>query len=85
MNVCQNFLIGRELIDAPAALAAGPRANRSRLVKDALPAWLARRPGKDVDAAARAVGPDRFEALVAQVGRERADETRTFRAEGAGS
>jgi hypothetical protein len=85
MKVCQNFLIGRKLTEALAAVAARPRANRSWSVKDALPGWPARRPGKEVDAAARAVGPDRFEALVAQIGRRPSGETRTFRAEGAGS
>lgn len=134
MKVRQNLYIDREISDALEALAAGPGANKSRLVNDALAAWLARRasrevddllklrldrlsrelgharrdlevlleslslfvryqlmvtaPLPDADAAARAVGRDRFEAFVAQVGRQLAAGTRTLgqdEAAGAGS
>jgi hypothetical protein len=131
MKVRQNLYIDRELSDALEALAAGPGANKSRLVNDAVAAWLARRASKEVDdllkvrldrmsrelgqvrrelevlleslslfvryqlmvtaplpeadAAARAVGRDRFEAFVAQVGRQLAGGTRTLGADGAGS
>jgi predicted transcriptional regulator len=124
MKVRQNLYIDREISDALEALAAGPGANKSRLVNDALAAWLARRasravddilklrldrisrelgharrdlevlleslslfvryqlmvtaPLPEADAAARAVGRDRFEAFVAQVGRQLAAGTRTI-------
>lgn len=131
MKVRQNLYIDREVSDALEALAAGPGANKSRLVNDALAAWLARRASREVDdllkvrldrisrelgharrdlevlleslslfvryqlmvtaplpeadAAARAVGRDRFEAFVAQVGRQLAGGTRTLGAgDGAG-
>ena len=124
MKVRQNLYIDRELSDALEALAAGPGVNKSRLVNDAVAAWLARRASREVDdllkvrldrisrelgharrdlevlleslslfvryqlmvtaplpeadAAARAVGRDRFEAFVAQVGRQLAGGTRTL-------
>lgn len=131
MKVRQNLYIDREVSDALEALAAGPGVNKSRLVNDAVAAWLARRASREVDdllklrldrmsrelarvgrdvevlleslslfvryqlmvtaplpeadAAARAVGRDRFEAFVAQVGRQLAAGTRTLGTEGAGS
>jgi len=131
MKVRQNLYIDRELSDALEALAAGPGANKSRLVNDAVAAWLARRASREVDdllkarldrmsrelaqvrrelevlleslslfvryqlmvtaplpeadVAARAVGRDRFEAFVAQVGRQLAGGTRTLGGEGGGS
>ena len=124
MKVRQNLYIDREISDALEALAAGPGANKSRLVNDAVASWLARRgtnevddllkgrldrmsreiagarrdlevlleslslfvryqltvtaPLPDTDTAARAIGRDRFEAFVAQVGRQLAAGTRTL-------
>ena len=124
MKVRQNLYIDREISDALEALAAGPGANKSRLVNDAVASWLARRgtrevddllkgrldrmsreiagarrdlevlleslslfvryqltvtaPLPDADTAARAIGRDRFEAFVAQVGRQLAGGTRTL-------
>lgn len=124
MKVRQNLYIDREISDALEALAAGPGANKSRLVNDAVASWLARRGTRDVDdllkgrldrmsreiagarrdlevlleslslfvryqltvtaplpdadSAARAIGRDRFEAFVAQVGRQLAAGTRTL-------
>ncbi len=124
MKVRQNLYIDREISDALEALAAGPGANKSRLVNDAVASWLARRgtrevddllkgrldrmsreiagarrdlevlleslslfvryqltvtaPLPDADSAARAIGRDRFEAFVAQVGRQLAGGTRTL-------
>ncbi|ODU21803.1 MAG: CopG family transcriptional regulator [Sphingomonas sp. SCN 67-18] len=124
MKIRQNLYIDREVSDALEALAAGPSANKSRLVNDALKAWLARRatlevddllkprldrlsrelagvrrdidvlleslslfvryqllvtaPLPEADAAARAVGRDRFEAFVGQVGRQIATGKRTL-------
>lgn len=49
MKVRQNLYIDREVSDALEALASGPGANKSRLVNDALAAWLARRATKEVD------------------------------------
>jgi hypothetical protein len=129
MKVRQNLYIDRELSDALEALAARPGANKSRLVNDAVAAWLARRASSEVDdllkvrldrisreigharrdlevlleslslfvryqlmvtaplpeadAAARAVGKDRFEAFVAQVGRQLAAGKRTLGSESA--
>ena len=45
MKVRQNLYLDRELSDALEALATGPGANKSRLVNDAIAAWLARRGG----------------------------------------
>ncbi len=124
MKVRQNLYIDREISDALEALAAGPGANKSRLVNDAVASWLARRgtrevddllkgrldrmsreiagarrdlevlleslslfvryqltvtaPLPDADTAARAIGRDRFEAFVAQVGRQLASGARTL-------
>lgn len=124
MKVRQNLYIDREISDALEALAAGPGANKSRLVNDAVASWLARRgtkevddllkgrldrmsreiagarrdlevlleslslfvryqltvtaPLPDADSAARAIGRDRFEAFVAQVGRQLAAGSRTL-------
>ena len=49
MKVRQNLYIDRELSDALEALASGAGANKSRLVNDAVAAWLARRGTKEVD------------------------------------
>lgn len=49
MKVRQNLYIDRELSDALEVLASGPGANKSRLVNDALAAWLARRGTKEID------------------------------------
>ncbi|MGN6500555.1 MAG: CopG family transcriptional regulator [Tsuneonella sp.] len=124
MKVRQNLYIDRDVSDALAALAAGPQANKSRLVNDALKAWLAHRgmreldnllkvrldrlsrdiagarrdievlleslslfvrfqlmvtaPLPEADATAQAIGRDRFEAFVAQVGRQLAAGRRTL-------
>lgn len=124
MKVRQNLYIDRELSDALEAIASGPGANKSRLVNDALAAWLARRGSQEIDdllkvrldrmsreiglvrrdnevvleslalfvryqllvtaplpeadSAALAVGLDRFEKFVAQVGRQLASGRRTL-------
>jgi predicted transcriptional regulator len=124
MKVRQNLYIDRALSDALEAIASGPGANKSRLVNDALAAWLARRGSKEIDdllkvrldrmsreigrvrrdnevileslalfvryqllvtaplpeadSAALAVGRDRFEKFVAQVGRQLASGRRTL-------
>lgn len=124
MKVRQNLYIDRELSDALEALATGPGANKSRLVNDAVAAWLARRgtqevddllkvrldrmsreiglvrrdidvvleslalfvryqllvtaPLPEADSAALAVGLDRFEKFVGQVGRQLAAGKRTL-------
>lgn len=49
MKVRQNLYIDRELSDALEALASGPGQNKSRLINDALKAWLARQGAKQVD------------------------------------
>ena len=49
MKVRQNLYIDRELSDALETLATGPGANKSRLVNDAIAAWLARRATQEVD------------------------------------
>ncbi|MFA6123000.1 MAG: CopG family transcriptional regulator [Sphingomonas sp.] len=49
MKVRQNLYIDRAIADALEALASGPGGNKSRLVNDALAAWLARRGTKEVD------------------------------------
>lgn len=134
MKVRQNLYIDREISDALEALAAGPGANKSRLVNDAVAGWLARQATKEVDdlfryrldrmsrelglvrgdlevlleslslfvryqltvtaplpdgdKAALAIGRDRFDKFVAQVGRQIAAGSRTIGAspeEGAGS
>ncbi|MDO6416253.1 CopG family transcriptional regulator [Sphingomonas sp. BIUV-7] len=124
MKVRQNLYIDRDLSDALEALASGPGVNKSRLVSDAIAAWLARRGSKeiddllklrldrisreiglvrrdidvvleslalfvryqllvtaplpDADSAALAVGLDRFEKFVGQVGRQLASGKRTL-------
>ncbi len=49
MKVRQNLYIDRTVSDALEALASGPGGNKSRLVNDALAAWLARRGTKEID------------------------------------
>jgi hypothetical protein len=124
VKVRQNLYIDRAIADALEALAAGNHGNKSRLVNDALAAWLARRgdhqldelvkprldritrelghvrrdidvvleslalfvryqlmvtaPLPEADAAAVAVGRDRFESFIAQVGRQLASGRRTL-------
>ncbi|QNA83800.1 CopG family transcriptional regulator [Sphingomonas sp. So64.6b] len=124
MKVRQNLYIDRDLSDALEALASGPGANKSRLVNDAVAAWLARRgtreiddllkvrldrvsreiglvrrdidvvleslalfvryqllvtaPLPEADSAALAIGLDRFEKFVGQVGRQLAAGKRTL-------
>lgn len=124
MKVRQNLYIDRELSDALEALASRPGGNKSRLVNDALRAWLARQgtkeiddlfkarldrlsrelglvrrdlyvvlesfalfvrfyllvtaPLPDADTAARAVGMDRFEQFLGQLGRQVSSGKRTF-------
>lgn len=124
MKVRQNLYIDRKIADALEAIAAGPGGNKSRLVNDALAAWLARRgsheiddllkvrldrmsrelatlrrdgevlreslslfvryqltvtaPLPDGDRAALALGRDRFEAFVGQVGRQLASGKATL-------
>ena len=124
MKVRQNLYIDRELADALEALAAKPGGNKSRIVNDALAAWLARRatrqvddllkvrldrisraigraardievlleaqalfvryqltvtaPLPEADAAALAIGNDRFERFIAQLGRQIATGKRTL-------
>lgn len=124
MKVRQNLYIDQSISDALEALAAGPGGNKSRLVNDAVAAWLARRGTKEIDdlfkvrldrmsraielvrrdnevileslalfvryqllvtaplpeadSAALAVGLDRFEKFVSQVGRQLASGRRTL-------
>ena len=49
MKIRQNLYMDRELSDALEALATGPGANKSRLVNDAVSAWLSRRATQEVD------------------------------------
>jgi len=116
MKVRQNLYLDREITHALEALAAGPGGNKSRLVNDALAAWLAHRGATEIDTifkgrldrlsrelakirrdgevlreslslfvryqltvtaplpegdkVALAIGRDRFEAFVGQVGRQ---------------
>jgi predicted transcriptional regulator len=49
MKLRQNLYIDRELGEALEALASGRGGNKSRIVNDALAAWLARRATKEVD------------------------------------
>lgn len=127
MKVRQNLYLDRAVSEALEALAAGPGGNKSRLVNDAVAAWLARRATKEVDdlfrhrldrmsreialarrdlevlleslslfvryqltvtaplpegdKAALAVGRDRFDKFVAQVGRQLAAGARTIGAD----
>ena len=124
MKVRQNLYIDQGLSDALEALALRPGGNKSRIVNEALGAWLARRATKDVDdllkprldrisrevgacrrdvevmlealslfvryqltvtaplpeadSAARAVGNERFERFIAQLGRQIAGGKRTL-------
>ena len=124
MKVRQNLYIDQGLSDALEALALRPGGNKSRIVNEALGAWLARRATKEVDdllkprldrisrevgacrrdvevmlealslfvryqltvtaplpeadSAARAVGNERFERFIAQLGRQIAGGKRTL-------
>jgi predicted transcriptional regulator len=124
MKIRQNLYIDRAISDALEALASGRGGNKSRLVNDALAAWLARRGTKEIDdllkvrldrmsreqerigrdleivleslslfvryqltvtaplpeadTAASAVGRERFEAFVSQLGRQLASGKRTL-------
>lgn len=124
MKIRQNLYLDRDVTVALDRLAAGTRGNKSRLVNDALKAWISRQgsneiddllrlrfdrlsreiagsrrdidvvleslalfiryqlsvtaPLPEADAAARAVGRERFEAFVAQVGRQIATGQRTL-------
>ena len=124
MKVRQNLYLDRTVSEALEILARWQRGNKSRLVNDALAAWLARRgtrelddhlklrldrisreqerirrdldvlleslslfvryqltvtaPLPDKDAVALAIGRDRFEAFVGQVGRQIASGKRTL-------
>lgn len=49
MKVRQNLYIDRAVSEALDRLAAGPGKNKSRLVNDALAAWLARRATNEID------------------------------------
>jgi hypothetical protein len=126
MKVRQNLYIDRALSDALEALSSKPGANKSRIVNDALGAYVARRATREVDdllklrldrisreigqvrrdveivletlalfihyqltvtaplpeadAAALAIGNDRFERFISQLGRKIAAGTRTLRA-----
>jgi predicted transcriptional regulator len=62
MKVRQNLYIDRAISDAIEALASAPGANKSRMVNDALAAWLARRATKEVD--------DLFKARLDRISRE---------------
>jgi predicted transcriptional regulator len=126
VKVRQNLYIDRALSDALEALSSKPGANKSRIVNDALSAYVARRATREVDdllkirldrisreigqvrrdievaletlalfihyqltvtaplpeadAAALAVGNDRFERFISQLGRQIAAGKRTLRA-----
>ncbi len=62
MKVRQNLYIDRELSDALEALASRPGGNKSRLVNDAVRAWLARQGTKEID--------DLFKARLDRLSRE---------------
>ena len=49
MKIRQNLYIDRELSDALGVLATGPGTNKSRLVNDAVAAWLARHGTREID------------------------------------
>ena len=49
MKIRQNLYLDRKVADALRALAAGPGGNKSRLVNDALSAWLAQRASSQLD------------------------------------
>ena len=124
MKVRQNLYIDQGLSDTLEALALRPGGNKSRIVNEALGAWLARRATKEVDdllkprldrisrevgacrrdievvlealslfvryqltvtaplpeadSAARAVGNERFERFISQLGRQIAGGKRTI-------
>jgi predicted transcriptional regulator len=124
MKLRQNLYLDRSLSEALEDLARRPGTNKSRIVSDALAAYLARRGAKEIDdllkgrldrisrelglvrrdievlleslslfvryqltvtaplpeadSAARAVGRERFEAFVAQVGRQIAGGKRSL-------
>ena len=124
MKVRQNLYIDQGLSDALESLALRPGGNKSRIVNEALGAWLARRATKEVDdllkprldrisrevgacrrdvevmlealslfvryqltvtaplpeadSAARAVGNERFERFIAQLGRQIAGGKQTL-------
>lgn len=124
MKVRQNLYLDRTVSEALEILARGQRGNKSRLVNDALAAWLARRGNREIDdhlklrldrisreqerirrdlevlleslslfiryqltvtaplpdgdQVALAMGRDRFEKFVGQVGRQIATGTRTL-------
>jgi hypothetical protein len=62
VKVRQNLYLDRDLSDALEALGAAPGTNKSRLVNDAVAAWLARRATKEVD--------DLFKARLDRITRE---------------
>lgn len=62
MKVRQNLYLDRDISDALEALGAAPGTNKSRLVNDAVAAWLARRATKEVD--------DLFKARLDRITRE---------------
>jgi predicted transcriptional regulator len=124
MKIRQNVYLDRTVSEALEILAVGRRGNKSKLVNDALAAWLARRGAREIDdlvklrldrvsreqerirrdlevlleslslfvrfqltvtapipegdAAALAIGRDRFEKFVGQVGRQLASGRRTL-------
>ncbi|QGN54100.1 CopG family transcriptional regulator [Novosphingobium sp. Gsoil 351] len=49
MKVRQNLYLDRAVTDALEALASAPGTNKSRMVNDALAAWLARRASHEAD------------------------------------
>lgn len=49
MKVRQNLYLDRTVTDALEALASAPGTNKSRLVNDAVAAWLARRASHEAD------------------------------------
>jgi hypothetical protein len=129
MKVRQNLYLDRELTEALSRLARGRNGNKSRIVNDALGAFLKRRaeneldgmfkvrldrmsrdislvrrdleilieshallvryqltvtaPLPEADSAALAVGNERFERFIAQVGRQIASGKRTLSSAGA--
>ena len=124
MKIRQNLYLDHTISEALEILARGQRGNKSRLVNDALGAWLARRGSRELDdhlklrldrisreqerigrdlevlleslalfvryqltvtaplpsedKVALAIGRDRFEQFVGQVGRQIASGTRTL-------
>src|SRR6185437_9991843 len=124
MKVRQNLYLDHEITQALGTLAKGPGGNKSRIVNDALKAWLKRRGSQEIDdllkvrldrmsrdiglvrrdleilleshalfvryqltvtaplpeadRAALAVGNDRFERFIAQLGRQLAGGKRAL-------